>query len=510
MKRLLVCLLLVGVVGCGKTQKGDSIRKTLSEIERAFPNPRGESEPVAQKPSDESEPVAQKPSGENNQEASPRRGQSKDHLTICPDCEGRVSKRAATCPHCGAPLTEQVPPKPQTDRPTLIDAMRGNRVYLKSNGASDTLLWLQVEDGDQMTMGLVTTTTVLNLSFASRDDSLFIVVGKDSKVAEYRFSKADLSLNDPVQLIVYSPGVDLQTVLMATDDSNVEGTFLFVVLEIGPSPETIVSALADRYDIDEDGILSITEIEGIAEPYRSRLMPADTDEDGAISKNELLKFLAEKYAKAVKKLVQPQQPGIQPEVREPKRAAPLALADLPEDMEHRGMYYYRGGKGLGSARWVTEEQYKNILGRLAELAGRTELLDRKRLGAAQRKWAKTPPANYVVPYETDEWYDTSPLGWFLSTWEWKIHRDGNGYNIRSGLRITSIRFNGLIQHWTWNGRDPPNKVIAYQDNTGTKGYTEYGLDGARIVLENHVEGWRRYRIYSYDGRYNRKQEVDLY
>ena len=44
MKRLLVCLLLVGVVGCGKTQKGDSIRKTWSEIERAFPNPRGESE----------------------------------------------------------------------------------------------------------------------------------------------------------------------------------------------------------------------------------------------------------------------------------------------------------------------------------------------------------------------------------------------------------------------------------------------------------------------------------
>jgi len=54
MKRLLVCLLLVGVVGCGESEK-----------------------------------VAQ----------------SNANLTACPDCMVKVSKRAAACPHCGADLT---------------------------------------------------------------------------------------------------------------------------------------------------------------------------------------------------------------------------------------------------------------------------------------------------------------------------------------------------------------------------------------------------------------------
>jgi hypothetical protein len=505
MKRLLACLLLVmGMVGCG-------------EIQQVAQQPSGESEPVVQKPSGDDEPVVQNPSGEDDQDASPGSGQSNDNLTICPDCEGRVSKRATTCPHCGAPLTEQVPPKPQTDRPTLVDAMRGNRVYTEINEQTSFLYWLQVEDGDQITLGGDSTSGPpfsYTTSFASRGNSLFTVGGKVSAVAEYRFHKTDLSPNDPFQFITYNPGVDLQTVLTSTDDSNVEAIIQMHVREIVRSPETIVSALADRYDIDEDGILSITEIEGIAEPYRSRLMLADADEDGAISKDELLKFLIDRYAKYDKELVQPQQSSTQPEVRDPKVAAPLTLADLPEDMEHRGMYYFRGGKTLGPARWVNKEQYKNILDRIADLAKRAENLQRKRLEEAQRMWAKTPPANYVVPYvvpyKTDEWYDTSPLGWFLSTWEWKTHRDGNGYSTREGLTITSMRFNGLIQKYTWNGRDPPNKVVFYWDNTGTKGQTEYGLDGARVVLENRVEGWRRYRVYSYDGLFNKSQEVNLY
>jgi len=66
MRRLLVCLLLVGVVGCGKSQ-------------------------------------------------------STANLTACPDCEKEVSKRATACPHCGAPLTEQAsspePARPEVSRP---------------------------------------------------------------------------------------------------------------------------------------------------------------------------------------------------------------------------------------------------------------------------------------------------------------------------------------------------------------------------------------------------------
>jgi formylglycine-generating enzyme required for sulfatase activity len=81
MKRLLVCLLLVGVVGCG------------------------ESEQVAQEPSENSQQVAQEPSEEIQKESSPGGAQSNANLTACPDCEKEVSKRATACPHCGAPLS---------------------------------------------------------------------------------------------------------------------------------------------------------------------------------------------------------------------------------------------------------------------------------------------------------------------------------------------------------------------------------------------------------------------
>jgi formylglycine-generating enzyme required for sulfatase activity len=66
MKRLLVCLLLVGVVGCGKSQ-------------------------------------------------------STANLTACPDCEKEVLKRAIACPQCGVPLTQQAsqpePARPDVPRP---------------------------------------------------------------------------------------------------------------------------------------------------------------------------------------------------------------------------------------------------------------------------------------------------------------------------------------------------------------------------------------------------------
>jgi formylglycine-generating enzyme required for sulfatase activity len=69
MKRLLVCLLLVGVVGCGESQ-------------------------------------------------------STANLTACPDCEKEVSKRATACPHCGAPLSGS-----QTQPPTARSSV--NNIGMK-------------------------------------------------------------------------------------------------------------------------------------------------------------------------------------------------------------------------------------------------------------------------------------------------------------------------------------------------------------------------------------------
>jgi len=76
MKRLLVCLLLVGVVGCG----------------------------------------------ENEQESSPGGAQSNANLTACPDCEKEVSKRATACPHCGAPLS-YTPTRPQKVDKTTVNSI---------------------------------------------------------------------------------------------------------------------------------------------------------------------------------------------------------------------------------------------------------------------------------------------------------------------------------------------------------------------------------------------------
>jgi hypothetical protein len=49
-------------------------------------------------------------------------------------------------------------------------------------------------------------------------------------------------------------------------------------------------------DKDEDGILSAEELEDISDQFRSRLTAADADEDGAISKDELLKYFTEQAA----------------------------------------------------------------------------------------------------------------------------------------------------------------------------------------------------------------------
>ena len=90
MKRLLVCLLLVGVVGCGESQ-------------------------------------------------------STVNLAACPDCEKEVSKRATACPHCGAPLTQQAsqPEPPAANVNNKDGGMTGSTLSDFSSGVRRETLTLK-------------------------------------------------------------------------------------------------------------------------------------------------------------------------------------------------------------------------------------------------------------------------------------------------------------------------------------------------------------------------------
>ena len=88
MKRLLVCLLLVGVVGCEK-----------------------------------SEQVKEQPS-ENSKESAPASAQNNPNLSACPDCGGKVSKLAAACPHCGRPLKQTEPTAKDFDKTVVPESKR--------------------------------------------------------------------------------------------------------------------------------------------------------------------------------------------------------------------------------------------------------------------------------------------------------------------------------------------------------------------------------------------------
>tara|TARA_B100001123_G_scaffold27531_1_gene29453 strand:- start:254 stop:544 length:291 start_codon:yes stop_codon:yes gene_type:complete len=47
-------------------------------------------------------------------------------LTSCPDCEGKVSDIAPTCPHCGRPFEQNVkPPEGGAPRP-LLDGFKNS------------------------------------------------------------------------------------------------------------------------------------------------------------------------------------------------------------------------------------------------------------------------------------------------------------------------------------------------------------------------------------------------
>lgn len=66
------------------------------------------------------------------------------NLTLCPDCAREVSMRAATCPHCGAPLST-ADPKPQLTASTApISKPKGGtsvlRIVLMATGAGALLL----------------------------------------------------------------------------------------------------------------------------------------------------------------------------------------------------------------------------------------------------------------------------------------------------------------------------------------------------------------------------------
>jgi hypothetical protein len=70
-KTLAVLLLLLLVVGCGKSEQAGN------------------------------------QSSEKSKEAEPASAQNNVNLSECPDCGREVSIRALQCPHCGAPLTEK-------------------------------------------------------------------------------------------------------------------------------------------------------------------------------------------------------------------------------------------------------------------------------------------------------------------------------------------------------------------------------------------------------------------
>ena len=56
-------------------------------------------------------------------------------LTECDDCGGKVSKRAATCPHCGAPLTQTVQTKDTKNPSTQRKVPSGNLINCRVCGA---------------------------------------------------------------------------------------------------------------------------------------------------------------------------------------------------------------------------------------------------------------------------------------------------------------------------------------------------------------------------------------
>ena len=172
MKRLLICLLLFGVVGCGP--KEESVKS-----------------PAASKQGAESAAA-----------------------------QNETPEPSAT----------------KTDSPLLVDAMRGKRIYLQledknlPTGLKEYQCWLEVGEGDQLTTGAGARSQTI--SFTAKDVSLFMVAPNDGVVNELRFTKTDLSLGDPLQIIRHASGVDLQTVLASTDDSTVKYPAPGVILKI--------------------------------------------------------------------------------------------------------------------------------------------------------------------------------------------------------------------------------------------------------------------------------------
>ncbi|MCP4161178.1 MAG: hypothetical protein GY760_13980 [Deltaproteobacteria bacterium] len=45
-------------------------------------------------------------SQKNTETNKPSKVFHSDRLFLCPDCDGKVSKRAISCPHCGLPMSE--------------------------------------------------------------------------------------------------------------------------------------------------------------------------------------------------------------------------------------------------------------------------------------------------------------------------------------------------------------------------------------------------------------------
>ena len=85
---------------------------------------------------------------------SAQQAQTTGKLMPCPDCSGKVSKRAAICPHCGAPLqnaqeapSEQAPTAPLTASAPQMPQGRlkvdtGENALNRNRGCADLLIFI--------------------------------------------------------------------------------------------------------------------------------------------------------------------------------------------------------------------------------------------------------------------------------------------------------------------------------------------------------------------------------
>ncbi len=61
-------------------------------------------------------------------------------LVKCAECEGQVSDKAKSCPHCGAPIA--LDSHEDQDGPTVVYNPKQDRFLTRNRGCLETLFWL--------------------------------------------------------------------------------------------------------------------------------------------------------------------------------------------------------------------------------------------------------------------------------------------------------------------------------------------------------------------------------